>query len=546
MALDGLLLHKLEKELSELVPMKINKCTQVSEHEVLFHIRSKNQNYKLMISTHSQYNRINLTSEDYQSPINANNFSMILRKYIDGGHIVSIKQVGLDRLLDLEIVAYDDLTDRHVYHLYVELMGKYANIVLVENNRIIDALKRIPPFENNVRTIFPGSEFTYPNVFEKKDPFTEDEFDENESLSKQFHGFSPLLSREFIYRIKNKETFKDIIKELEESNSLYVYENENQFHCIELKHLKSSYSTYPLMRGFDVIYYHKQEKERIREQSGDLYKVVKKELTKNTSKLKKLNDTLEEAMDCEKYRVYGDLLYAYSYQYPSKMESVELQDFETNEFIKIPLDVKYDLKYNAKKYYQKYKKSKTAQIEVAKQIDLCEKEIEYFQILQSQLDFASFEDAKEIRSELEKNGYLRAQKNQRKNNKKNQLPHFVTLNYKDAIIYIGKNNIQNDFLTFHYARKDDLWFHAQAYHGAHVIAHADEINEDIIRTCAMLASYYSQGKNSSSVPVDYTQIRNLRKAKGKAIGQALMQTYKTIYIDPDEKTVVDLLDTYKK
>ena len=300
MALDGLLLHKLEKELSDLAPMKINKCTQVSEHEVLFHIRSKNQNYKLMISTHSQYNRINLTNEDYQSPINANNFSMILRKYIDGGHIVSIKQVGLDRLLDLEIVAYDDLTDRHVYHLYVELMGKYANIVLVENNRIIDALKRIPPFENNVRTIFPGSEFTYPNVFEKKDPFTEDEFDENESLSKQFHGFSPLLSREFIYRIKNKETFKDIIKELEESNSLYVYENENQFHCIELKHLKSSYSTYPLMRGFDVIYYHKQEKERIREQSGDLYKVVKKELTKNTSKLKKLNDTLEEAMDCEK------------------------------------------------------------------------------------------------------------------------------------------------------------------------------------------------------------------------------------------------------
>lgn len=545
MALDGLLLHKLEKELSELVPMKINKCSQVSEHEVLFFIRSQNQNYKLMISTHSQYNRINLTNEDYQSPLNANNFSMVLRKYIDGGHIVSIKQVGLDRLLDFEIVAYDDLTDRHVYHLYVELMGKYANIVLVENNRIIDALKRIPPFENNVRTIFPGSEFTYPNVFDKKDPFTCDTFDEEESLSKQFHGFSPLLSREFIYRIKHHESFQEIMKELEESTSLYVYENENQFHCIELKHLKSTYSTYPLMRGFDVVYYHKQEKERIREQSGDLYKIVKKELTKNTTKLKKLNDTLEQALDCDKYRVYGDLLYAYSYQYPYKMEVVELNDFETNELIRIPLDVKYDMKYNAKKYYQKYKKSKTAQIEVAKQIELCEKEIEYFQLLQAQLDYASFLDAKEIRNELEKNGYIRAQKNIRKP-KKNQLPNFVTLHYHDATIYIGKNNLQNDFLTFHYARKDDLWFHAQDYHGAHVIVQCENVNEDIIRTCAMLASYYSQGKNSNSVPVAYTQIKNLRKAKGKAIGQALMLTYKTIYIDPEEKLVIELIDQYKK
>lgn len=545
MALDGLLLHKLEKELSELVPMKINKCSQVSEHEVLFFIRSQNQNYKLMISTHSQYNRINLTNEDYQSPLNANNFSMVLRKYIDGGHIVSIKQVGLDRLLDFEIVAYDDLTDRHVYHLYVELMGKYANIILVENNRIIDALKRIPPFENNVRTIFPGSEFTYPNVFDKKDPFTCDTFDEEESLSKQFHGFSPLLSREFIYRIKHHESFQEIMKKLEESTSLYVYENENQFHCIELKHLKSTYSTYPLMRGFDVVYYHKQEKERIREQSGDLYKIVKKELTKNTTKLKKLNDTFEQALDCDKYRVYGDLLYAYSYQYPYKMEVVELNDFETNELIRIPLDVKYDMKYNAKKYYQKYKKSKTAQIEVAKQIELCEKEIEYFQLLQAQLDYASFLDAKEIRNELEKNGYIRAQKNIRKP-KKNQLPNFVTLHYHDATIYIGKNNLQNDFLTFHYARKDDLWFHAQDYHGAHVIVQCENVNEDIIRTCAMLASYYSQGKNSNSVPVAYTQIKNLRKAKGKAIGQALMLTYKTIYIDPEEKLVIELIDQYKK
>lgn len=545
MALDGLLLHKLQKDLSKLTPMKINKCSQVSEHEMLFHIRSGSKNYKLMISTHSQYNRINLTNEDYQSPPVANNFVMILRKYIDGGHIVSVKQLGLDRLLDLEIVAYDDLTDQHTYHLYVELMGKYANLVLVENNKIIDAQKRIPPFENNVRTIFPGMEFTLPVQFDKKDPFTSDEFHEDESLSKQFHGFSPLLSREFIYRIHHHETFKDIMNELENSQSLYVYENENQFHCIELKHLHAPCSVYPIMRGFDVVYYHAQEKERIREQSGDLYKVVKKELNKNQTKLKKLNETLNQAMECDHYRIYGDLLYAYAYQYPNKMEAVDLQDFETNQLIHIPLDVKYDIKYNAKKYYQKYKKSKTAQIEVAKQIELCEKEIEYFSLLHSQLEFASFEDAREIRGELEKNGYMRMQKNVRKK-KKNELPHFITLDYKGSKIYIGKNNLQNDYLTFHLAKKDDLWFHALDFHGAHVIVQCEKATEDIIRSCAMLASYYSQGKNSSSVPVAYTQIRNLKKAKGKAIGQALMNSYKTIYIDPDEKAVIELLDKFKK
>lgn len=543
MALDGLLLHKLSTELQELVPMKINKCSQVSEQEVLFQIRSHNHNYKLMISTHSQYNRINLTEEDYQSPLNVSSFAMILRKYIEGGHIIKITQLGLDRLLDLEIKAYDDLSDAHTYHLYVELMGKYANLVLVENNKIIDALKRIPPFENNVRAIFPQIEFTLPTSFNKKDPFIQHDVDENESLTQQFHGFSPLLSREFEYRMHHNEKFENIMHELIQSNELFVYENENQFHCIELKHLHATYHTYPLMKGLDVVYYHAQEKERIREQSGDLYKVVKRELNRNQAKLKKLKGTYEESLNCDHYAKYGDLLYAYAYQYPHKMESVQLEDFETQKLITIPLDVKYDLKYNAKKYYQKYKKAKTAQIEVKKQIELCENEISYFTLLQAQLDYASFDDAKEIRQELEKNHYLKVQNNRRKT--KESLPHFTTLKLENAQILIGKNNLQNDYLTFHHAKKQDLWFHAQDYHGAHVILQSEEVMEDLIRTCAMLASYYSQGKYSSSVPVAYTKISNLKKAKGKAIGQALMTSYKTIYIDPDEKTVMDLLDKYK-
>ena len=545
MALDGLFMHQIAKQLKNILPARINKIQQVSDTEVLLHLRHDSTNHKLMISTHTQYNRISLTYENYQSPSVPNNFIMVLRKYIDGGYIRSIEQAGLDRILDMRVAATNEMGDEHDFHLSIELMGKYANIVLIdENNKVIDALKRIPPFDNNKRVIFPGMQFQLPTAFDKKDPFTQFEVSENESLTKQFHGFSPLLSREVEWRMHHGEAFQDIMKQIEQSETLYLHNESSQFHCIPLTHLGKC-DAYPIMKGMDVVYFHQEEKERIRQQSGDLYKLVRKELAKNTQKLPKLKATLEEAMDCEKYRVYGDLLYAYAYMFKDKVSQAVVQDFETGEDVCIPLNIKFDVKQNAKRYYQKYHKSKTAQIMVQEQIDLCEKEISYFSLLESQLDFASFEDAKEIRAELERLGYLKKAPVKGKPKKTSDVPHYMTLSVNNDTILVGKNNLQNEYLTFHYAKKNDLWFHAKDYHGAHVILQSNNPSEEVMRMAAMFASYYSQGKNSSSVPVNYCEIKNLKKAKGKAIGQALLTSYKTIYIDPEEKMIQEYIDQYQ-
>lgn len=546
MALDGILMRKLSKQLENVLPARINKIQQVSDTEVLLHIRHDSKNLKLMISTHTQYNRISLTQENYQSPATPNNFIMVLRKYLDGGYIRFIQQAGLDRILQMRIVSTNEMGDEHEYDLYIELMGKYANVVLVdENQKIIDALKRIPPFENNKRVIFPNMKFELPIAFDKKDPFIEFDVKEGETLTRQFHGFSPLLSREFEWRLHHGQSFQEIMREIEQSETLYLHQQSGQFHCIPLTHLGEC-DAYPLMQGMDVVFFHQEEKERIRQQSGDLYKLVRKELAKNNQKLPKLKATLEEAMDCEKYRIYGDLLYAYADLFQEKVSEAIVQDFETGEDVCIPLNIKFDVKQNAKRYYQKYRKSKTAQIMVQEQIDLCESEIQYFSLLESQLDFANFDDAKEIRSELEKLGYLKkASVKKGKPKKNNDVPHYMTLKVNEDLILVGKNNLQNEYLTFHYAKKNDLWFHAKDYHGSHVILQSKQPSEDCIRMAAMFASYYSQGKNSSSVPVNYCEVKSLKKAKGKAVGQALLSSYKTIYIDPEERIIQDYIAQYK-
>lgn len=549
MALDGILLHRLNESVKELLPAKINKIQQISDTEILIHARSNRIGFKWMISAHSQYNRMNITEKNYTAPDAPNNFIMVLRKYLDGGIIKASEQIGLDRIVQVSIAARNELGDEHQYFLYFELMGKYANVILVdEDQKIIDALKRIPPFENNQRTIHPGALFVLPTPhLNKLDPFTYHGTEFEESLTKQFHGFSPLLSREVLARMQKGQRFEDIMQSIKASDTLYLTmtPKDTMFHCIELTHLESKPLSYPINEGIDQVFFHLEEHERIRQQSGDLFKLVRKELAKNSTKLPKLEKTLNEALDCEHYRLYGDLLYAYAYQYPNKLASVELVDFESGEPITIPLNQKFDVKQNAKKYYQKYRKAKNAVSIVTEQIELCQKEIDYFAQIETQLELASFADALEIRSELEKMGYLKAQKQKSKKKKQNEVPHFMSFAFENNVmIYVGKNNLQNDYLTFHFGKKSDLWLHAKDFHGAHVLINQSEASEEILRTAAMLAAYYSKGKLSGSVPVNYCELKTIKKAKGAALGQVLLDTYKTIYIDPEEEIIQELLKNH--
>ena len=539
MSIDGLFLHQIHKQMSEYLPAKINKVYCISDTELLLHCHGNRKNFKIMVSTHPNFARMNITTRSYPTPEIPSNFTMLLRKHLENGIILEFHQQGLDRIFYFDIQVRNEVGDLVVSRLYIELMGKYANVILCdENGKIIDAMKRIPPYENSKRIIVPSAMYKPVEVQDKKDPFIATEIDDTLPLHKQFHGFSPLLSTEVEYRLHNGEDFKDIMNEIASSYTMYLYSinGSEEYHCIELKHLNLPYHTYDLMEGFDVIYYNKEEKDRIKQQTGDLFRFVRKELNKNQNKLKKLEKTIEDAYDCEKYRIYGDLLYAYGYQVEKGAKEAFLPDFETEELVRIPLDPKFDARYNAKKMYQKYNKSKNAQIIVAEQIELCKNEIAYFELLEAQLEQANFNDAKEIRQELANKGYMKHQQSKIRK-KKPQIPAFLTYVVDDVKIHVGKNNIQNDYLTWKQAKKTDIWMHVKDMHGSHVIIDSHDPSETVIRAAAMLAAYYSKGRNSSSVPVNYTPVKQLKKVPNSALGFVAIGNYKTIYIDPEEDAV---------
>lgn len=534
MTIDGIILHQIKRELSSYFPCKLMKIQQISDFELIFHIRTNSQTHQLLISLHSTYNRIHLTKEKYQTLEHPNNFVMLLRKQIDGATFISIDQIGLDRIFKISIDVRNDLGDIHRKYLYVELMGKYANLILVnKENKIIDALKRIPPFEENRRIIFAGATFILPEQHAgKKDPFATNLYNLEESFVKQFHGFSPLLSKEVQYRIHKGQKFADIIQEIGQSSSIFItYEaQKTYFHCIPLLHLEKEYIQYPTMTAFDTIYYSIEELVRAKQSNTDLYRIVKQELHKVEKKLPKLKHSYEESLDFEKYQVYADLLYAHPHT--EKQALVELPNFENTKMINIPLNMKLDIKQNAKKFYQKYHKLKRGLIILQEQIARCEQDIVFWDNLNTQLSQASALDAEEIREELIKLGYIKTTHHKKKK-KKNDIPHFTIYQIDHVPIYVGKNNIQNDYITFHIAKKTDIWMHAQGYHGAHVLIQESNPSENVLRAAAMLAAYFSKGRDSSSVPVDYCAAKEIKKIPGANMGLVAIHAHKTIYIDPD-------------
>ena len=534
MALDGILLFKIVPKIQEILPARIQKIYQTSSTEVLFQLHTHSGKKQLLISCHSTYNRILLTNRSYPTPFEPSNFIMVLRKHLEGSIIQKIEQIEYDRWCKMDITTHDMIGDAIQLTLYVELMGKYANLILVnQENTIIDALKRIPPFENNKRTIQPGASFKPTPSQAKKDPFNEQTIDPNQTLTSQFSGFSPFLSQEIEYRLNHQQSFASIMNEIKESDSLYIanHNNEAVFHCIDLTSIGKTKS-YPLFEGLEILYYHKEEKERVKDISGNIYRIVKRELKHQKQKLPRLLSEYDAAIDCDVWRKYGDLLYANQIKDTKGKESIQLFDYETEQEITIPLDPKLDGNKNAQKCYTKYGKLKKAQQYLQEQISISEKEIEYFEGLLEQLDLADFETATEIRQELIRGGYIK-EKQRKKQKKKEDTPKVHQIQYDDnTIIYYGKNNLQNEYLTFKKAKKNHYWFHTKDYHGAHVVVDTNDLNEDIIRFAANLAACYSGGRNSSSVPVNYTTVKELKKIPGAKPGMVQLNHYQTIYIDP--------------
>lgn len=528
----------------ELLKGRINKIYSISSHEILMTIRSQSKNYKLLVSIHPMYARVQLTSLSYPTPDFPNALTMLLRKHLEGAYIINIRQLGLERILILDVVGRNDFGDQVVYHMYIEIMGKHSNFILTyEDNKIIDCLKRVSPSMSK-RILQPGAIYEFPPLIDKINPFTIDCNEVTSSFTKVYQGFSPELSNEMEYRIQSGEDFKDVLNQMNESQSLYLYKHNDKeyFHIIPLKHINDTYKEYSLFDGLDKHFDLIDQKDRIKQQTSDLSKYITNEYTRNINKLNKLEKTLFESKNSEELRIKGEMLYTSLHLITKGMTSIIVDNYYDNTLLEIELDPKLDGKGNAKKYFQKYTKAKNSIIYLNEQIDKTKEEIAYFDSLKVSMDNASYYDALEIKEELENLGYLKKKKTKQLNKKKNK-PHIETYLTKDNItIYIGKNNIQNDYLTFHHASKNDMWFHAKDMPGSHVIVHSENLDEYTIRLASTIAAYYSKGKNSSSVPVNYTTVRTLKKPSGKKLGQVILDHYKTIYIDPDDS----FLDEIKK
>lgn len=544
MAYDGIMMHQVIDDLNKTITGgRINKIYQISKYELLIQVRNNRTNYKLLLSCHPMYARIQLTNLDYPTPESPNPLTMLFRKHLEGDYIKKIEQIELDRICHFLFGCHNEFGDYVEYHCYIEIMGKHSNIILCnQDKKILDCLKRITPNINSERFVQPGAMYQLPPMNQNKvDPFTSD-FIENNNLTKIYQGMSPILSKEILYRHDNGIDFKEIMDEIKNSDTLYIsrVDEKEYFHLIPLTHLNQQAQSYSLFDGLDKHFNLIDQKERIKQQTSNLLKFINNEYQKNVTKLAKLESTLEDSNNSDEYRIIGDLLYSNLHLLKKGMRHIELDNYYDGSKIMVDLDEKLDPKSNAQKYYNKYQKAKNSINVLHEQIDLTKKEIEYFDSLLTLMDNASYYDALEIKEELENLGYLKKKK---KTNtiRKNKKPSFETYYTKDGIeICIGKNNLQNDYLTFKHAHRYDTWFHVKDMPGSHVVVKGDQLDEYTIRLASNIAAYYSKGKNSSSVPVNYTLIKTLKKPHGAKPGQVILDNYKTIYIDPDQHCLDEL------
>ena len=536
--LDGIFFYKLANELNMLKTGKINKIQEISDEEFLFTVRRNSNNIKLLISLSPNSSRIHITKEDYSFPREPKPFTMLLRKHFEGSNIKSIEAHETDRIIDIKTSKYNELGDFEEKTLHVEIMGRYSNLVLEENNMIIDALRHIGV--SDLRTVMPNALYTYPDTQNKINPYSVSQ-DELRTVLSEVSNPSELCTK---------------ILGLSKTNAIYCFDQENYIDAF-YNLLNSNIPSLNKGTKYDVNYinigdsttfntyselleyYFKDValKERVRAKTGNIEQTIKKLIKRNEEKIIKLENELEATKKADTYKLYGELLIANSY-IKEKSDKIEVINYYTNETITIPLDKKLYIKENANNYFKKYRKSKNTVLYATKELENATNEIEYLRLILSQIENSEvLEDVLEIQDELIREKYIIPQKKVSKLNKVQILTYIVN----DNIVYVGKNNMQNEKVTHELAHKENLWFHVKDAPGSHVVLQKkQDYTEEEIRTCAMLAAYYSTYRNSSSVPVEYTKVRNIKSIPGKRKCFVSIKGEKTIYIDPD-KNIIDSL-----
>lgn len=558
MAFDGLFTFAMTNELKKIETGRITKVHQPNSLEIVIHIRANGENYKLLSSIHPSYARVHLTHHSIDNPSEPPMFCMLLRKHIEGGFIHKIETDPFERIITLNIESKNEIGDQVFRKLTIEIMGRHSNIVLIDqaNNKIIDSLKHLPPSINSYRTVLPGQLYITPPEQNKVNPLlVSDEeikrFFTGEVLAKDivehFKGFSPTHANELLFRLEGNEkvqSFRSFIDEIVKGASPTYIEADRKiyFSPTKLSHLEGAETNYETLSILlDRTFFARAERDRVKQQAGDLERWLQNELNKLKLKIKKLNKDLEQASKLDKFQLYGELLMANLYLFEKGMKEVTVTNYysESGEQITIPISERKTPVENAQSYYSRYNKAKNALVMVKDQIEKTENEIQYFEMLMAQVNQASPADIEEIREELAEQGYLRMRASKKK--KKPTKPSPESFVSSTGIpISVGKNNKQNDYLTFKIARKTDIWLHTKDIPGSHVVIHSNEPDEETLAEAATLSAYFSKARESSSVPVDYTEIRQVKKPNGAKPGFVIYFEQKTLYVTPDEELVMKL------
>lgn len=565
MSFDGLFTRAITHEFSSLLKGgRINKIHQPFKNEIVLVIRANGKNHKLLLSVHPSYARAQLTNDQYENPSEPPMFCMLLRKHLEGFILEDVHQVGLDRIIIFEVKGRNEIGDVSYKQLIVEIMGRHSNIVLVDKTRniILDSIKHVSFALNTHRAIMPGQEYIFPPQQNKLNPLEATEEDVLRSidfnsgkLDKQivdrFVGISPLMAKEIVFqaglanRISLPKAFVTMLQKVKVNKyepSITIKDNKESFYLFPIENLKGESKPYSsLSELLDRFYFGKAERDRVKQQGNDLERFIINEKEKNEKKIKKLLATVKEAENADKYQLYGELLTANLYAVEKGMKEIEVINYydENGGTINIPLNPQKTPSDNAQKFFTRYQKAKTALVMANDQLEKAKEEVAYFDSLLQQVEAASTKDIAEIREELIEGGYLRDRQKKGNKNNKNTKPQLEKYQASDGTeILVGKNNKQNDYLTNKLAGKDEVWLHTKDIPGSHVVIRDKAPSEETILEAAQLAAYFSKARNSSSVPVDFTQIRHVKKPSGAKPGYVIYENQQTVYVTPDEDTVL--------
>ena len=555
MSFDGFFTHAMVHELDQtLTTGRVARVSQPYPAELIITIRAHRHNHALLLSANPTYPRIQITTIPYSNPAVPTNFTMTLRKYLEGAILHSIEQVGNDRIIKLTFDTRDELGDSQQLVLVSEIMARHSNISLVNHKtgKIIDTIKHVGSDQNRVRLLLPGATFVMPPKQDKLDPYLPNQLysdlvrqyqDPRElahQLQQGYEGLGTDTARDLANRLLASDhlptAYQQFIQHFNSPDPVIINDKRKSFMVFPpLNTEEDTLQHYPtLSEMLDNYYAQKAQQDRSKELAGQVIKVIQNELKKDRRKVKKFNQQLADADAADRYRIRGEILTTYLGKLKPGMKEITLPNFyDDNKPLKIKLAPELSPSRNAQKYFTKYDKLKASVAYVNEQMKLTNDEIAYFENIQNQIDLAEPSDIQEIRLELQQQGYIKGKKQKSKKRRKVRLSKPEQFHTSDGtLVLVGKNNLQNDRLSFKTANKNEIWLHVKDIPGSHVVIRSTDPSEQTILEAAQLAAYFSKGRDSDNVPVDYLPVKRLHKPNGAKPGFVTFTGQKTLYVTP--------------